>query len=77
MKNFYNLLMLIVVFFLCFPADAHAYIDPGVGSLILQGLAAAFISLMIFWRGLREKIKNFFLRKPADPTPEEKKQNPE
>jgi hypothetical protein len=66
MKNVISLLSLIIAFSLCFPAEAQAYIDPGTGSLILQGLAAAFVSLMVFWRGLREKIKNFFLRKPAE-----------
>ena len=66
MKYFTSLLGLTIAFFLCFPAEAQAYIDPGTGSLILQGLAAAFVSLMVFWRGLREKIRDFFRRKPAD-----------
>ncbi len=47
------------IFFL-FPDNAHAYIDPGTGSLILQVLAAAAFSVLAFWRGLREKIMNFF-----------------
>jgi len=66
MRNFPRVLTLVAMFFLCFPTTAHAYIDPGIGSLILQGLAAAFISSMVFWRSLREKIKNFFLRKPTE-----------
>jgi len=45
---------------LLFPRSALAYIDPGVGSLILQGLAAAAISALVFWSNLRTKIKAFF-----------------
>ena len=72
MRYFVVLLGFAGAFSLGFPAEAQAYIDPGTGSLILQGLAAAFVSLMVFWRGLREKIKNFFLRKPAASAPAKK-----
>jgi len=41
-------------------ADAHAYIDPGTGSLILQALAATGITALAFVRGIREKIASFF-----------------
>ena len=74
MKHFISLPGFVVAYSLCFPAEAQAYIDPGTGSLILQGLAAAFVSSMVFWRSLREKIKTFFLRKPAESAPA-KKQN--
>jgi hypothetical protein len=42
------------------PAIAHAYIDPGIGSLMLQGLAAAGISALLFWRMILQKIRSFF-----------------
>lgn len=39
---------------------AHAYLDPGTGSLILQGLiagiAAAAVTLRLYW----DKVKAFF-----------------
>ena len=42
---------------------AHAYLDPGTGSMLIQGLlaaiAAASVSIGIFWRRLR----SFFGRK--------------
>ncbi len=41
-------------------APAHAYLDPGVGSVVLQALAAAAIGVSIFWRGIIHKIKSFF-----------------
>ncbi len=44
-------------------SDANAYIDPGTGSLLLQGLiagiAAGAYTLKLYWY----KIKGFFLRK--------------
>jgi hypothetical protein len=45
---------------LVYPSVAYAYIDPGIGSLLLQGLAAAMISALLFLRTIREKIKDFF-----------------
>lgn len=42
------------------PAQAHAYLDPGTGSMILQGLAAGFVALLAFWSRLRTLISNFF-----------------
>ena len=56
MKYFAKLLGFVVALSLCFPTEAQAYIDPGTGSLILQALAAAFVSVMVFWRNLREKM---------------------
>jgi hypothetical protein len=53
---------------LAFPGIAHAYIDPGTGSLLLQGLVAALVSVMIFWRNLRMSIINFFRGKKRKET---------
>jgi hypothetical protein len=51
---------------LLFPKMALAYIDPGVGSLIMQGLAAAVISALVFWSNLRRKIKEFLAGRGAE-----------
>jgi hypothetical protein len=50
------------------PVSAHAYIDPGTGSLILQGLIAAIagvaVTVGVYWNRLkalfrrRGKLKN-------------------
>jgi len=53
-----------VLFFLglvlFFPATAFAYLDPGTGSMIVQGILAAVaavgVSAGIFWK----KLKGFF-----------------
>lgn len=50
-----------LLFFILTP-DAHAYVDPGTGSYILQlviaGLFGAAVAVKIYWK----RIKAFFLR---------------
>jgi len=41
---------------------AHAYIDPGTGSLMIQGLIAALASVAVFWRHIVARLKTFFGR---------------
>ena len=51
---------ILFLFFFLFTSSAHAYLDPGTGSIILQAIvgafAAFFSTLYIFW----EKVKIFF-----------------
>ena len=57
-----SILIFTVAILLFSEQTAHAYIDPGTGSMILQAvlvaLAGIAMAVKIFWRG----IKNFFLR---------------
>jgi len=43
---------------------AHAYIDPGTGSMIIQGLLAAIaacaVTIGIFWGRLKNVLKKLF-----------------
>jgi hypothetical protein len=55
--------LLLTIFF---PNEAFAYIDPGIGSMILQGAAAAIITGLIFFRNLRMKILGFFRKEPGE-----------
>jgi len=59
--KFNNLILTVYLFFIC--SEANAYIDPGTGSLLLQGLiagiAAAAYTLKLYWY----KFKSFFTRK--------------
>ena len=57
--------MLYKLFFIIFPIlifskSAHAYLDPGLGSIIIQGIiasvAATSLTIKIYW----QKIKDFF-----------------
>ena len=68
MKNVFYVLCALVLFGLLSPEPAHAYIDPGLGSMLLQGLAAGAISLLVFWRGLRSKITSFFIKNDKEKT---------
>ena len=54
-------LMLIFLFFTFTPA--HAYIDPGMGSLILQGLIGAIVAASLFFNNIKTKIFKFLKKK--------------
>lgn len=50
----------LALFILGFPANAYAYLDPGVGSILFQGLAAGLLFLGVFWRHVKNTIKRIF-----------------
>lgn len=60
----------LVLAFVLFPADAHAYLDPGTGSLIVQstiaGVAAVAYAVRLYWR----RIRSWF-RPTRNPDPRE------
>lgn len=55
--------------------NAHAYLDPGTGSIILQGLIAAFaavaVTARIYWRKITD-----FLRDPLSRRQEQDEDEP-
>ncbi|NHZ48032.1 hypothetical protein FVW27_15680 [Desulfovibrio sp. XJ01] len=42
---------------------AHAYIDPGTGSMLLQGLAAGLLGVGVFWRRIVAFCKDIFQKR--------------
>ena len=46
--------------------SSYAYLDPGTGSMILQGLAAIIIGVSIFWRKILNVIRSLFVRKDRE-----------
>ena len=56
------LIIILSLLFLFVPKQAHAYLDPGVGSLLIQmfigGVVAAMFTLKMYWY----KVKTFILR---------------
>ncbi len=56
------------IYFLLIP-QAHAYLDPGTGAIILQmiigGIAGASVLTKIYW----DKIKNLFNKQKDGETP--------
>lgn len=53
------------------PAPAHAYLDPGAGSMLAQlaaaGFAGAAVLLRIYWGRLKERFKGGAPKPPAAP----------
>jgi hypothetical protein len=39
------------------------YIDPGMGSYIIQGIIAGALGLIFYFKTARQRIKHFFKRK--------------
>lgn len=66
--------MISALFFVSFPfvfvTHAYAYIDPGTGSMIIQGVLAAIavctVSIGISWRRLKGFFGRLFGRKKDD-----------
>lgn len=52
---------------LSYIGDAHAYLDPGTGSIILQGMiaiiAGAAVTLKLYWA----RVRGYFDRQKAEP----------
>ena len=61
MKKFIILLKSIVILIIL-SSKAHAYIDPGIGSIILQGIIASIAAIGVFFSGLRNKIIQNFIK---------------
>jgi hypothetical protein len=43
-----------------------AYIDPGVGSIVFQALAAGVLGLVVTFKSIRMRIVSIFRRKNKD-----------
>ena len=56
-------LFFLLIFALTFSTNAYAYLDPGMGSILLQGIIATIagtsLTIGIYW----QKIKDFFKKK--------------
>ncbi|MFQ5995918.1 MAG: hypothetical protein ACE5K1_12600 [Acidiferrobacterales bacterium] len=61
-------------------APAHAYLDPGTGSIILQsllaGIAAAMAIAGMYWQRIKAFFSSLFAsKKLTDPNPEQDTEN--
>lgn len=54
----YRLLLLLLLL----PLHAHAYVDPGAGMLIWQGLLALIGAVLVFIRNPRNTLKRWWQR---------------
>lgn len=48
------------IFYGILPNDAHAYLDPGTGSIILQAIAAFLVAAGGVWYAFKAKIRMYF-----------------
>ena len=55
------------------PEPAYAYIDPGLGSLLVQSLVAGFLAVGAAWIGFKMKVMSLFDRWKGKETSETKK----
>jgi hypothetical protein len=66
MKHFAKFIPMLAVLLL-FPMSAHAYLDPGAGSALIQGIlgavAAIGVALKLYWHRI---LKFLGLRKSKD-----------
>lgn len=62
-----TILSLSFAYLLCSASTANAYLDPGTGSIILQGIlaltAGTAATITVFWANIKKIIKNF-LKQP-------------
>ena len=62
MKKKINRYFICLFVYFLFSNNAHAYLDPGSGSIILQVLIVFFTSVAVFISYLLEKIKKFHFK---------------
>ena len=60
------LILKLTIFLSLFATEAHAYIDPGTGSMIIQMLIGAFAATYLFFKSFWSRIKSFFSRSTTD-----------
>lgn len=60
MKVFSSLLFAGLAISILFPSDAHAYLDPGTGSALLQGLVAVLAGGIVVGKIYWHRLLQFF-----------------
>ena len=54
--------VVIVALALSAPTTAFAYLDPGTGALLIQGLIGALAIVTVFWGRVKAYVRSFFFR---------------
>jgi hypothetical protein len=78
-----KIVVLVLFFYLLFPQETYAYLDPGSGSFIIQLLIGGLVAFLVVLRGYWGRIRGFFTKKtgsnaseaPATSTHEESSVN--
>jgi hypothetical protein len=61
LKYFAITLTVLLALSFTFERQAHAYVDPGSGLLIFQGISAVFSGVLFYFR---RRLKNLFVKTP-------------
>jgi hypothetical protein len=61
LKYFAITLMLLIALSFTFERQAHAYVDPGSGLLMFQGISAIFSGALFYFR---RRLRNLFAKAP-------------
>ena len=56
----------LIVGLISYTSPAYAYLDPGTGSVLLQGLIGGIAAVMAFLSIYWQKVKAFFSKEKAD-----------
>ena len=55
----------VAILFVVTLRDAHAYVDPGTGAMILQIIGAIVAGALFYFRQIRDKIASWFSRRSS------------
>ncbi len=58
---------LLSILLICYSSSSYAYLDPGTGSIILQGVIAAVAGAVVTLRLYWYRIKSFFSKSSKKP----------
>ena len=64
MKKIINLLLIYNIFII---TNAHAYLDPGTGSILVSAIVAGFVTIKTYWKMIVQKIKKFISKDKDNP----------
>ena len=56
----------LIVGLISYTSPAYAYLDPGTGSMLLQGLIAGLAAIISFLSIYWQKVKAFFVKQEPD-----------
>lgn len=71
MKSRHFTFLIIAVYFFTIPLSAHAYLDPGTITFVVQSIVAVFVGIALYIKLFWFKFKKFFsvFSKSAKETP--------
>jgi hypothetical protein len=53
---------LTIILYISSVTQAHAYLDPGTGMILMQAIAGAIAAFLVMWKGFTSRIKNLLSR---------------